>query len=132
MAIDNAGHNELTARVDDLRILWRLNRSADLRDLPVPNENSAMRDVAVRNREDGGVLNQDDRRGLASHRRRIRSTNLHQRQSGKKRSNENNKPPRRVHRNIHRAAPCESVDCPPAMERVGTFVPVKSMSIPTT
>src|ERR1700731_2321862 len=132
MAINNAGHDELAARVDDLRILWRLNGSADLGDLSVPDEDGTMLDVAVRNSEDGGVLNQYDRRGLAGHGWGIRAAHLTWHQSAEKRSNENSKTPRPVCRNIHRAAPWASVDCSPATERVGAFVPVKSMSIPTT
>src|SRR5260370_26627828 len=68
MAVHDAGHDELPGGVNHLSIFRRLDGLADFRDLAILNQDGTVFDGAMRNGEDGGVLNQDDRgrfRGIA-------------------------------------------------------------------
>src|ERR1700722_3734240 len=64
MAIDNAGDYELAGGVEYLGVLRRPEGRPDFRDFAVLNKDRAVLDGAVRNSEDGGVLDQDHRRGI--------------------------------------------------------------------
>ncbi len=61
VAIDDAGYDELARGVEDLGILWRLNRLAHFGDSAILNKDRAFLDGAVRNGENCGVLNQNHR-----------------------------------------------------------------------
>src|SRR5580704_6676636 len=61
MAIDDAGDDELARGVEYLRVFRRLDGRPDFRDFAILNKDRAVLDGAVRNGEDGGVLDQDHR-----------------------------------------------------------------------
>src|SRR6266478_6793239 len=61
MAVNDAGHDELPGGVNHLSVFRRLDGLADFRNLAILNQDGTMFDGAMRNGEDGGVLNQDDR-----------------------------------------------------------------------
>src|SRR5712691_11030304 len=61
MAVNDAGHDELPGGVNHLSVFRRLDGLADFRNLAIPNQDGTVFDGAMRNGEDGGVLNQDDR-----------------------------------------------------------------------
>ncbi len=77
MAIDNAGDDELPVGVDDLGTRRSLNQRTDFGNFAILDENGAVLDRAVRNRKDGGVLDQDDGGSVRrrSCRRRMREVN---------------------------------------------------------
>ena len=72
VAIDDAGHDELARGVDHLRVFRRFDGGADFGDFAILNKDGAVLDGAVRNGEDGGVLNQDDRRRIGRSGGRVR------------------------------------------------------------
>jgi hypothetical protein len=61
VAIDNARNDELPGGIDHLRIFGSFDAGADVDNFAVLNEDRAVFDGAVRNGEDGGVLNQQHR-----------------------------------------------------------------------
>src|SRR5216683_910055 len=61
MAVNDAGHDELPGGVNHLSVFRRLDGLADFRNLAILNQDGTVLDGAMRNGEDGGVLNQDDR-----------------------------------------------------------------------
>src|SRR5277367_285439 len=62
VAIDDAGHDVLPGRIDDLCIFRCFDRGAYFRDFAILNKDGAVFDDSVGNREDGGVLDQNYRR----------------------------------------------------------------------
>jgi hypothetical protein len=69
VAIDNARDNELALRIDYLRVFGCFNGFANFRDFAILNKYGAVLDRAVRDRENGGVLNQDHWRRVGRIRR---------------------------------------------------------------
>src|SRR6266699_3465434 len=61
MAVNDARHDELPRGVNHLSVFRRLDGLADFRNLAILNQDGTVFDGAMRNREDGGVLNQDNR-----------------------------------------------------------------------
>ena len=61
MAVDDAGRDEHAGAVDDLSAAGSFYVGADFRDLAVLDQDRTVLDSALRDCEDGGVLNEDDR-----------------------------------------------------------------------
>jgi len=64
MAIDNAGHHKLARGIDNLRVFGSFDGRANLGNFAILNEDGSMLKRTVSNRENGGILNQDDRTGF--------------------------------------------------------------------
>ena len=62
VAIDNPRHDELPRAINHQRVFRRMHGLSDFRNLSVHEQNRAVLDGAVRNRQNRGVLD-DDRRG---------------------------------------------------------------------
>src|SRR5260370_30039489 len=60
MAIDNAGDDKLSRGVDNLSVFGGIDSLADFGDFAILNKDRTVLDGAVRDGEDGGVLNDND------------------------------------------------------------------------
>src|SRR6266849_3611602 len=118
MAVNDAGHDELPGGVNHLSVFRRLDGLADFRNLAILNQDGTVFDGAMRNGEDGGVLNQDDRgrfRGIA---RRVAPRDKEENSSG-------------AHRDSADLGCCVSHRPPPRTVEPG-LTPVKSKERPVT
>jgi hypothetical protein len=64
VAVDDARHDELASSVDDLRLFGGFDGQAHLGDFAILNKDGPVLDGAAGDGQDGGVLDQDDGRGL--------------------------------------------------------------------
>src|SRR2546430_14495580 len=60
MAVDNAGHDDLSRGVDHLSVFWSAHGLADFSDFAVLNKDGAVFDRSVRDGQNGSVSNQND------------------------------------------------------------------------
>ncbi len=99
VTIDDAGHDELSCGVDHFRALGSFDSWPDFGNFAVLDEYRAVLDGAVRDSEDGGVLNEHHRVGVRRRRWRCEQERCDGEQCDKRCRHRN------IVTNFHRASP---------------------------